>query len=703
MSSMKLLFKSHVDPIEMSSYSHVQQQPPPRRINDNVSLLSQYRSSSPEFFPKNNVAVQEIPLRSSTSKSSSPTPVIGWPDQPQNLRKTASEIWLNIAIEVFLVAVSLPLLALAIAIVYYKDRIVVDSEWTVFKQIINSTKVGTAFPYVFGIVVGRAMKLFGAWRLEKGVSLGILEQIMGSTTLGSTLTTHTLLRPFNFATLGLFTLWIFSPIGSRVSLGLIEPKLQPVVTNTTVQYLNSRQASKFYSESPEDQLEIIAGPINALYTSSLMAPDSAKMSSMDQWGNIKIPYFDRINANFTADSTGWISLSDHQAGNITYSSLLGIPFSKPIDDKVSNLTWTMSTTYLSLNCHTMTREPLIPLNVKLDTDNTTWSSLSTSPSSLFSLAMNGFISPNKTLESSHSISSFMTATNASSIPHTLLFQSPIWTDDLSANATANLTMAGAYCDLSQQYVDVEVHCSGTQDCGVIAMRESLAPHAPKEFTVLGFDLGFKMLSYLLPLATGESVTGGSLPQSTATELFLSGTSATLSHLTKVDLSQLTPSEMEVRLGQVLNTYYTASLSPYSLTGNLLPSLPTSSSTLTISTPALSTTFQNRYSVNPKWLSLYFISCTVLLLAVLSGIILKNLVVAPDILGWVSSLTRDNPYMREAMVGGGTAMGGWKRARVLEKMRIKIGDMGSRRYGEVGYIAVATEGEARALEKERFYL
>ncbi|KAH7364062.1 hypothetical protein BKA65DRAFT_572211, partial [Rhexocercosporidium sp. MPI-PUGE-AT-0058] len=553
---------------------------------------------------------------------------------------------------------SLPLLALAIAVVRYKDKLVIDSEWDVFKQIINS--VGTAFPYVFGIVVGRAMKLFGAWRLEHGVSLGVLEQIMGSSTLGSALTTHTLLRPINWATLGLFALWMFSPIGSRVSLGLIEPKYQPVLSNTTVRYLDMTQASKFYSEAAEDQVEIIAGPINALYASSLMAPETAKMSSMDQWGNIKIPYYDRLNVNLTANSTGWINLSSLQPSDIKYSSLLGVPISIPQSSKAGNTTWTMSTTYLSLACNTLTREPL----------------------------------------ASHGVSSFTSATNASLIPHTLLFQSPIWTDDLSLNATANLTMATAYCDLSQNYVDVEVLCSDVESCGVVAIRESDNPHAPKEFTVLGFDFGFKMLSYLLPLATGESVTGGALPQSTATELFLSGTSSTLSHLTKVDLSLLTQSEMEIRLGQVLNTYveparyYTAALSPYSLTGNL-----TAGNTLEILVPGTSTTLSNRYCINKKWLAMYFISCTVLLAAVLCGIILKAIVVAPDILGWMSSLTRDNPYV--GVPGGGTTMAGGRRARLLGMVRVRIGDVGEK--GGVGYVAVASENDVRGLDKERVYL
>ncbi|PVH85727.1 hypothetical protein DL98DRAFT_568046 [Cadophora sp. DSE1049] len=695
----------------MSSYAHLHQHPPTPRTHDrdNVSLLSQSRSSSPPLLSRNDTSFSKVQLEHSSTKITHQSHILGWPDQPQTLRKSTSEICLNIAIEIFLVLISLPLLALAIAVVYYKDKKVVDSEWDVFKQIINS--VGTAFPYIFGVVVGRTIKLFASYRLSRGVNLLHLEQITNSSTLGSMLTIHVLLRPLNYLTLSLLTLWIFSPIGSRVSLGLIEPKFTPLISNTTMRYLNATQATKFYSEKPEDLVEVIAGPINALYASSLMGPETAKLSSMDQWGNIKIPYFDRLSKNLTANSTGWISISGLAPGETTYSSLLGIPVSRPLGQElgegrnVANTTWSMSTTYLSLSCDTITREPLIPLNTPLSTTNseanTTWHSRSTNPSQLFSFAVNGFITPNTSLESSHSISSFISATNASSIPHTLLFQSPIWTDDISLNATANLTFASAYCALSQQYVDVEVHCTGSgsttgtgaQSCGVTAIRESLTPHSPAEFTVLGFDFAFSMLSYLLPLSTGESVTGGVLPQSTATELFLSGTEATLSHLTKADLSLLTKSDMEIRLGQVLNTYYTASLAPYGMTGNL-----TAGNSLEIQAPGETAIWENRYCVNKKWLAMYFISCAVLLAAVVCGIVLKAVVVAPDILGWVSSLTRDNPYA--GAPGGGTAMSGWKRTKLLGGMRVKIGDVGDK--VGVGYIALAAEEDTRGLEKERLY-
>lgn len=117
----------------MSSYSHLHQHFP-----NNGSLPSQSRSSSPTYLSRNDTYVSKSQLQPSTSNFTNQKHTSNWPETPQNLQKSTSEICLNVVIELLLVLISLPLLALAIAVVYYKDKKVVDSEWDVFKQIINS-------------------------------------------------------------------------------------------------------------------------------------------------------------------------------------------------------------------------------------------------------------------------------------------------------------------------------------------------------------------------------------------------------------------------------------------------------------------------------------------------------------------------------------------------------------------------------------
>jgi hypothetical protein len=100
-----------------------------------------------------------------------------------------------------------------------------------------------------------------------------------------------------------------------------------------------------------------------------------------------------------------------------------------------------------------------------------------------------------------------------------------------------------------------------------------------------------------------------------------------------------------------------------------------------------------------WLSLYFISCSVLLMAVACGVVLNRMVVAPEILGFMSALTRDNPHVR--IPGGGTAMSGIQRSRLLKDVRIRLGDIREER-DEVGYIAITSEQDTVRLRKDVLY-
>lgn len=50
-------------------------------------------------------------------------------------------------------------------------------------------KLVTAFPFVFSLVVGHTMRQVGAWKLELGITLGSLKQVMGSLALGFTIIT----------------------------------------------------------------------------------------------------------------------------------------------------------------------------------------------------------------------------------------------------------------------------------------------------------------------------------------------------------------------------------------------------------------------------------------------------------------------------------------------------------------------------------
>lgn len=77
------------------------------------------------------------------------------------------------------------------------------------------------------------------WKLEKGATLGLLEQLIGSRTVGSTFITQISLGKFNILGLVLLSLWAFSPLGSQAVLRTVESKLQPVLSNSSILYFST--------------------------------------------------------------------------------------------------------------------------------------------------------------------------------------------------------------------------------------------------------------------------------------------------------------------------------------------------------------------------------------------------------------------------------------------------------------------------------
>ena len=547
-----------------------------------------------------------------------------------------------------------------------------------------------AFPYVFAFTVGQTVKNFAAWRLACGVSLGNLEQIMGSITVGGTITTHVLLRPFNGLAIGLAILWASSPLGNYLLPNLGRETPEAVVSNITIKYLDTAQASFFYN--PNYVPEVSAGGINALYLSSLIASRSAQGLSVDQWGNVKIPYYSRLDANTTANASSW--KHPPESGSL-FSALLGIPISGLA--AAGNITFTITTTYLDLDCYNISRGP--PIVDGVDENGDTWHfgpsvpSLNSSRSQTFFLAMNGLI-PGE----SGAVSAYANATNDTAVPPTILFQSIIW--DNVKIPTDSFDVSLVQCRLRQEYVDSAIFCPsstvGSSHCHVTAMRPSSGRHAGAHVTIFGLQYQFQMTSQLLPIATCErSYTF--VPESTATELYIDNSSLPFSIFGRAHLYDIAKSDLEVRLGQVLNTYNLATLAPFDMAGSL-----GSGNASAIPVDGKHTVWQGIYQVNWTYLAVYLAAWAVFFAAGVGGIVFKSLVIAPDVLGYVSSLTRDNPYVR--VPEGGSTLDGMKRTKLLRGLRLTMKDVGGE-IAKVGHVAISSSNgsDTRPLAKDRLYL
>jgi hypothetical protein len=173
-----------------------------------------------------------------------------------------------------------------------------------------------------------------------------------------------------------------------------------------------------------------------------------------------------------------------------------------------------------------------------------------------------------------------------------------------------------------------------------------------------------------------------------------------------------------RLTTAFNTYLEASLDPFNHTNVSFRSQPPEerlNSSLTFEglmnrTEAVAATRHIVYRVNRQWVTMLMITTICLQILAIAGLFLQGIIRGPDILGFASSLTRENPYM--GLPHGGSGLDGPARTRALGNLRVHLSDINPK--DEVGYIVFKTvpsaerpisdkdNGDWRGLSTKRLY-
>jgi hypothetical protein len=125
-----------------------------------------------------------------------------------------------------------------------------------------------------------------------------------------------------------------SPLGGQATLRILDTELRPVIFWAEVQYISTRSHLEFQGADTDKSFSAI---LRGMYFSSLMSPNTVKNSSLDLWGNVKIPYL-------ISDDVEWADVPE-QLDPSLYSSILGVPlFNIPL----GNVIFSMESTYLQL-------------------------------------------------------------------------------------------------------------------------------------------------------------------------------------------------------------------------------------------------------------------------------------------------------------------------------------------------------------------
>lgn len=113
-------------------------------------------------------------------------------------------------------------------------------------------------------------------------------------------------------------------------------------------------------------------------------------------------------------------------------------------------------------------------------------------------------------------------------------------------------------------------------------------------------------------------------------------------------------------------------------------------------------YEPNYAISWPWIVIDIIASFVLLVAAVGALILRQKTQAPDIFGYVSSMTRDNDLLD---VPGGSALGGIDRSRMMKHVQVKLGQVpAGNGQSRIAFTYVGEDDHcARTLEKGKLYV
>ncbi|KAJ4128137.1 hypothetical protein NW768_008421 [Fusarium equiseti] len=525
------------------------------------------------------------------------------------------------------------------------------------------TVIASIFPILFASVASRMVFQAARWNLEKGATLNLLEQLIGSRTVGSTLVTQISLGRFNFLGVALLILWSLSPLGSQSALRMLRTRLEPIHANSNVLYYNTDAPSVFRSASlisggAIGHYRSTQGFVQTMYSALLLAPPSSKSNAMDLWGNVKIP---KLEAG--SDDKGWKNISWNLEPD-SYSSLIGLPITNVTR---GNTTFSLESSYIDLDCKVDYDIPVRDTiwyewdsymggtnNGSIRLRNGTWHGLnSTYLQTVWSVGIDRFVdeywnfnercpSVGET-KNCQRPSLLINETDLDVRPAQLIFESAFQT---SLHQYVPTMRVQAICTIFQRYVESRVACSrddssSLQNCTVTQQRFSKKPHADERVTALSFPDIWSWVTRGLP----EGVKPQTFADNTIRYLndpgirsFAAGEGEEEQNI----LRNITNDQFGRRMSQLVNTYLLlGQLNQYASQGN---SDQIANFAPNVTVPVDVSNLEEIYVVHWNWMALFFACCGVLLGSGVVGVVFAHLAAGPEILGYASSAVRDSKYL-----------------------------------------------------------
>lgn len=387
----------------------------------------------------------------------------------------------------------------------------------------------------------------------------------------------------------------------------------------------------------------------SIYMTALTTTRRQQNSSQDLFGNVRIPSYDSLTPALIDQNQSWMTI-DHNA-NIHYSAMLGIPVVGI--PTAGDLTFNIISRYYAIDCKNST--------VVQDGEG----------------------------DSSQFLTDFSRASNSSNG----------WLTLNSPNGPNGSNVSLVNCSLAPRNVESIVSCSD-QSCQVNAMR-----NLPVNVDDLPSEIRISV-DYLANATLGPRQRGSRMTSS-LTEMWLQDPYSVYvaeAFGQFANLSQIPLQNLSRNLETLYNTYWQSSFGARYLFGNLSTNMSlydniSISRSISFNTSQTTITSPNgdQYICDMTFAALLLIISCLLFLAGIATLVLMKMTLAPDIIGYMSSYTRDNPF---ASVDQASYLDGLERARALNDVHITLGDVNIR--SETGHIAFSVAAEVQRLRKDRFY-
>jgi hypothetical protein len=621
-------------------------------------------------------------------KEAQPSPDGKWPTEPRQPRKWGLFTYAVLAWDICLTLIPLMFIVLGLCAASLDQKPISSFGENVAEGLRFSP---TIFPIVFAAIAGRLMRCIAQWLAERGAKLGLLEQLVGSQNISSTVERMVMLKRYGSLSVIIVLLWCLSPLGGQSSLRILSSTSLslPLPSNVTYFNVDTNQMPPIYLAD-----FYLQASMTGTFQASLLASEDVKKSPVDAWGNVKVPMLDVLSPWSPDDpSNPWIS-TDADTSNRYYTALTGLILSGV--PSVGHTRFTIETSYLQLQCPE--RTSLITTNPPYPYLNGTYQNnfphglVAHDPRNpfhglMYDGAYNHYADPSFFIDVDglydHAYFNLLYGTRYSD-PHSL-----------SGSVLFN-------CTIATRYVEAGVLCEGSS-CSVDKMRRStLRDRQTTQVSPFGdkiTDLNTTPnLCEFLGSSTGLVHPGDSNPF----DFYVCGSDSPFSQTDQADITNVSSATVAKRLSVLLNTAWQVSLAPVSIPQG-------SAGVFGYATSIASATFSFEVPVHvtDKVFAAIFIATAILLqICAIFGLILKWRTTGPDILGYVSTQTRDNPFFADLV--GGSTLDGLERARLLSELKVQIGDVES---GEqVGHIAFRQAGgedlqslEDARMRKGRYYL